>query len=556
MNKKNLVTLSALALITACGLVSCGNRNAPQNKVDVYFRAQAATIKNESIKQEVDFKDDECATMEVEGGVENLQYGKQDVVVTIKPKKYFTFRDFDVDSWEPTGGAPVHPYVGLGNPHTLYSYPLQENVAWTFKDLSTPIQGSNFLDEKYQITIKKDFFQKNIVIDYGHMKDLHNNVLVYNSKAYEDIFTDVSGTLDAGTCNYWDLDTKYSNFVVGSGGLTITYKLRGEENPLISFKGWDKEPGIEEGADFAEYPNFKVTASNSKTNVTKELAIFEKGKTRSEQSFIPTVYNNKLSFFIKWDILANKDTYEPLYDAFNIKFISNDASNDKPFNLAVNVNVDKVNSTGVTFFDDGCAPDYFQYEPNKYAKNLSSDNICFSEKDGSGGEQWCEFNCSSVLSTAKGGPKLIDPSYGVLFKVPNATINQNPYFTISFVDGEETFINIEYFYEDMPTTEWREKFYKETASGLERDLKYLADSSSADMSRWYLVELNPKGRIANVPEQYQRKEEPKPENNDTEPDSVFYLYTNGLIPFYKDSEKKELRTNCTIKINFPTPSTL
>lgn len=486
MKKNKFLVTSLLALGAVCGLASCGDKDKPVSKPEVYFRANSAIL-TEKGQKESGYKNTECATMTVENA-DKLKYGKQDVVITIEPQHFFTFRKYDLETWEPIGPA-VRPYVGLGNPHSLYNYPLQENVAWTFKDLSEPIDGSKFLKQKYQITVKKDFFKKNIVIDYGNVDTLNNSVYVYNSYRYSAIFQS-SETLIGDYKDLYEIDKSVSSFAAASKGATVTYYLK-DNSGLYNFNGWAAQPRPQSTSNDdtkLPYEHFEIIGSKkggSGETIEENIAMFDTSIPKEEsQKFIPTVSSDGLSisFYISWDLIANNDAdYSMIYD-----------------DIKVNLKAPNIDFGKTVELDEGMAQypcDFYQYtDPNnpEVKKPFDTDGQLVSY-DNQG-----KIELANILAFPGDlKDQNLKIRYAALFAV-NDTIDKNKkYFTVD-VNGYKFNIDLENGNPEMST--WR------TAQSIvgEADLPFW--SSSSNYNSWILIQLNPQGRTYGLPARFQNGE--------------------------------------------------
>lgn len=527
MNKMKLATLSVFALSAASILASCAGSGKPVSKEDVYLRASAYTINYDGEIKETLYTNDECATIEVENK-DSLKYGEQDVVIHVKPKKFFTFRQYNKDDWTAVG-SPVRPYVGLGNPVSLYSYPLQENVAWTFEDVSKPImkeeEFTGFYDEEYKITVKKEYFQKNIVIDYGHIDSLKNHMYVYNSAKYQEILSSKQ-SLQGDYKDLYQLSGGASSFTAASLGATVIYTFSDEFAPY-AMDDWDK-PNLQNNGvknDIVDYKHFKVEGVDSKGNKTN-LATFDTSKSEKDQNFMVSVFRDidtgrqYIEFFIKWDLLAKgpEDGYEPLYNDIQVTF-------DRPTITCVDTpEVDE----GITkypgdFFMYPSATDTTSYKP------VANDES-FKTYDSSG-----SLNFEHIYTN---DPEAVDPSshisYSALFKLEE---NKKDFFSIS-IDGIKAF-NVDLRYGKALSTGWRIKKYNPGIKGGEdngeRELKYWEYNNVKEGYFWTLVQLNPNERTYGLPEDLQGKE------------NLYYLYS---LNSFKD------KASLDIKINYEKEPTL
>lgn len=528
MKKVKFVGLPLLALTAIAGLASCNGGGTPKQKPGVIFHAAARTINNDGEKA-IDFKDKECAevTVENEG---SLKYGEQDVVVHIKPKKFFSFREYDVDTWAATS-APVHPYVGLGSPISLYNYQLQENVAWEFKDLSTPIEGlPGFYKQEYQITVKKEYFQKNIVIDYGNVEGINNKVYVYSSVRYDEMFNDSSSIVT--NQEFYQVKQDASSFAVASKGATVTYEFN-EKLPnrgLFSLNGWDEpdETRVTKDGKY-EYPNFKLygvktTQTNGETKENLALYDPELESKGEDQLFVPTVDGDSvISFFINWELLAEgEDTgYANKYNRIEVEFEI--PSSKLKENVHANSGVIYPGglfqyqdaNTKVLYKSENHEGTFMTYDPTDAAKPSYVFEHVFADE--------------SYLNTGV----TYQVYYSILFELPEEEKN---YFTVT-IDGKTVF-DIDLVRGPLIPTTWRESRLTGVEEG-ESELYYWTDSSG-----WTLVQLNPSelgfdgGPRTNLPEKFRGK------------DNLYYLYTTNISTLSSKSREDD---SLSIEIETITP---
>ena len=564
MKKNKLLTLSALALVGACGLVSCGGKTHPKTKPEVYFYANSVTKDiDESggdTLTETGFKDKECAEVTVENGTD-LKYG-QEVVIYIEPKDGFTFRDYDTEEWTAIkGAAPVHPYVGLGNPHTLYNYPLPENVAWTFEDLSTPVIGKDekatgYYNEKYKITVKKEFFKKNIVIDYGNTA-LNNNVYIYSSIKYKEYFRDglVNSTKQEQTQEnintYYKMDMDYSSFLAGSEGATITYTFTAGNDLywLNTDQYWTTEHSSQQDSKGNYlYDNFSVVGiPYDSTNAEPvELAIFDPSKEKGHQAFVPTIINDKISFFINWDKLAEvtpEGLYDPLYKEIKVQLKKYDreldeemseVEPDKRTNITVIPEAAETGNTAPTIIHSGYGQkEYYKTGDNSGYDVLSpiSSSTLNTYEPTDTERSTLTFGQCDVLQPLFTGEPAIDTCYGVLFTVKPSSSKNLFDFDISFnLDSGYTFYKVNISTGEpregvipLPDifTDWRRDYYDN-----ETELKYWEIKDGSGRLYWYLVQLNPLYRHNDyLPLKYQANDD------DSKFGDLYYLYSYDDVQF-------------------------
>lgn len=505
MKNKKLLTLSCFSFLALAGLASCaGGRDYP-TEPDVYFRANSRIIENvdgQKVVKQVDFKNSECAKIEIEGGKDNLKYGEKDVVITITPKLHFTFREYDIESWQPIEpGTAIRPYVGLGSPHSLYSYKLQENVAWTFKDLSTPSTKSpGFYAEKYQITVKKEAFQKNIVIDYGNVLD--NGIYVHNSALYSKLFTEKS-SLSGDFADLYELNKNYSGFVAASEGATVTYSLKNQNSPF-SFTGWAADPVKPNSTnEKIAYPNFEIYGINTKDKTRENIALYEEGVKADDQKFSPTVLDDgkSISFFINWELLANNDA------DYSMKF-------DK---IEVNLKEPTIDCKMKPHFDDGIKVypcDFFQHENESHKLPFNTDGTLQSYDPSKTGEE-ARLDFANIFFDAQKLQEGSAVQYSTIFQLfdDETTQHDSRYFSVTI--NEET-VSIDLVNGTHQMTNYHEALEEITG---EKELPYWEINTGR--GRWYLMQLNPAARTYGIPEQFRTKEGVG---------NLYYLYTIESLP--------------------------
>lgn len=509
MKNSKFVALSFLAVSAVCGLASCGQK-LPADKPGVIFRAAASILTRDKGVQKTLFSNKECADVVVTDE-ENLAYGKQDVVITIKPKTFFTCRTYDIDTWAATSPLPVHPYVGLGGPHALYDYPLQEGVAWTFKDNSIAItpEGSTqtFYKEEYVITVKKEFFKKNIVIDYGNVKAKNNPIYVYNSARYNDLFSDPS-TLVGNFSSLYTLDTSKSSYIAASQGATITYKFSGE-NPY-TFRGWDIPTIITTNGNAKyEYEHFEILGYKTLTDTNPDHI-----EQNDPTLFKPTVLSSEayksISFFIDWKLLA-----EGVEKGYAEKYAKLEVNLKTPTPI-VGDNVHITADSGITVYPGG----FFQRDKNNNETPYISHGDSFATYSNN---KQLTFNRVIGNSDVIRYEKEYIVQYSLLFKIDNES--KKNFFSIQ-IDGEQ--LDVDLVYGEFNQTGWRKQRYQDPEG--ETELPWWISNNG-----WELVQLNPEGRskaaIGDIPDA------------DVGKGNYFYLYTTSSGAVSGDSLNINLKLN-------------
>lgn len=490
MKKNKLVALSLLAFAGVGALASCAGGKQPTQKVDVYFHAKSRIIVDSATgkTEPTEYIDSECATIEVKDK-DKLKYGEQDVEITIKPTKFFTCRAYDSD-WYPVG-APVKPYVGLGNPHSLYNYPLEENVAWTFEDKTTAENG-----EAYLITVKKEFFQKNIVIDYGNAI-ASNAIYAYTSNFYNKLFTDnLEFVGDFNNKNTYEMDNSLSTFVAASKGAIITYKFKNEVNPY-TFDGWDyHEPqSTNDGLEY--YTHFHIKGIKEDDSEV-ELATFDPKLSDSEQKFQVSITDSKyITFFIKWDLLAKNDKdYTPLYKKIKMSF-------SEP-TLKYVFDHTQV-ADGIVVYD--C--DFYQHPSQTSRKPFTDDGVVetWNLED----PQQPPLTFKNVFVNGKNLPTGEHVQFASIFKL-SVNPEQNKWFTVA-INDRSLKVDLDNPIKDL--TKW----HAGTGIEGETELQYWQIKNTTGEVLWNLVQLNPEGRTCDaVPEKFRNQ------------GNLYYLYsTNAKI---------------------------
>lgn len=472
MKKNKLVALSLLAFTGVGALASCaGGEQLPQ-KVDVYFHAKSRIIVDSATgkTEPTEYIDNECATIEVKDK-DKLKYGEQDVEITVRPTtKFFTFRAYDSD-WYPVG-APIKPYVGLGNPHSLYNYPLEENVAWTFENKSTAEDG-----EAYLITVKKEFFQKNIVIDYGNAIP-DSAVYAYTSNFYNKLFTDnLEFEGDFNNKNTYEMDNKLSAFTAAGKGAIITYKFKNEANPY-TFNGWEVRKDPANNAEYLEYEHFSIKGVKEDDSVVELAKYNTELPSMDEQDFRVQVSSEGkyISFFIKWNLLAADDKdYTPLYKKIKMSF-------SEP--------------TLKYIFDHTQVPDnakvyecdFFQHPSQTSRMPFTDDGkVNTFDEDGS-------LPFENVFVNGKNLPTGEHVRFASIFKLTEDS-TQNKCFSVT-INNRTLKVDLDNPIKDM--TKWHTGIEGET------ELQYWQIKNNANEVLWNLVQLNPNGRTYGVPEKLQK----------------------------------------------------
>lgn len=136
MKAKNLLVISTASL-AVLGAVSCGGKNHTTHPSVTFYGVDSLNYDAKAAKE--------------------AQYGK-DLVIEFTPNNQFAHLD-QVDAIGVKGkGKVAKPYVGYGNMLNPIGYQLQENKAYTYKQVS---------NDKYQLTIKGDYFKNNIVVSFN-----------------------------------------------------------------------------------------------------------------------------------------------------------------------------------------------------------------------------------------------------------------------------------------------------------------------------------------------------------------------------------------------------
>lgn len=485
MKKNKVIGLSLLAFSAVAVLASCGGAKTPTQQPDVYFRAKSQIIVDTATgaTKSTEYEDEECATIEVKDK-DNLKYGEQDVEITIKPTKFFTFKAYD-DDWAPVGAA-LKPYVGLGNPHSLYNYPLQENVAWTFEDKTTS-EG-----EEYLVTVKKEFFKKNIVIDYGNV-NANTAVYAYTSNFYNKLFTEnLEFVSDFNNKNTYAMDLNHSAFEAPGDGAIITYTFKNEVTPY-TFSGWDAlEPELGQNDKYRYYDHFQIYGINETTGDTGEnIARYENDVEPEKQKFKVVTDDSHISFFIDWSLLAKNDKdYTPIYNKIRMSF-------DEP-TLAYIYSTEK--DDNITVYP--C--DFFQH-PNQ------SERIPFTtdgEVNTYDEQTDTPLPFKNVFVNGKNLPDGEQVLFSSIFQLNHPTPGNNQWFSVS-IHGH-TF-NIDLDKGMVNYTTW----HNDSGQDGETELKYWQIKDNTNKVLWNLVQLNPTDRTYGLPAALQGG------NN------LYYLYTTN-----------------------------
>ncbi|MCQ2795551.1 MAG: hypothetical protein MJ214_05055 [Bacilli bacterium] len=330
---KIFVSLVALSATGVATLVSCGGGGSPAQTPSVYVyartdgngggkRAEKSVVSKEKGAGAQVYYDDEVLTYTVENA-ENLRYGEQDVVVHIKPRLFFHLTErYNEETWE-AEGDPVIPYVGLGSPNNRYSYELPRNVAWTYE--REDATNADEKTESYKLVVKKEFFQKNIVVGYGYAKDgkeptVDNYAKVVTSTVYEEEIKSFSletiKDLKVGQKPTPDMnafirnDQSANDFSVVSEGMTLVYGKSSKASDLVTL---DSIPSTltESGTDYAQIVVYGV--KYDKDSPTK-ITMVDKLSHYSEDDSSFTVrrvgsFEDGIAVFLDWKSLIEDDKY-------------------------------------------------------------------------------------------------------------------------------------------------------------------------------------------------------------------------------------------------------
>lgn len=502
--KSKIFTLLGLAALAVPVLASCGGNNGKQVKPGVYFFAEASSIEYENNKvsyKKERYRDTECAIVEVENG-DNLKYGEQDVVVTIRPQTLFTFKEWDYEedadkqTWKQRGKAS-RPYVGLGSPTNLYSYELAENVAWTFEDLSET-KDSGYQVEKYKITVKKEFFKRNIVIAYG-VTDGHP-VFVHTSEHYK---TNIK-VKDAGgndlTNPMWAQffskpDSSDSAFGPGDG-MIFTFSANQNSgnnnvgmNSLIGFdSSWEdivldeKNPDPDNPTIYT-YANFDVYGlkHDKEGKPIEESKVLLSKVDKTENNYFHFTRtggpdydddsSSSATFYVPWPKIIGEE-YSVLYDEIQLRL--------KKMPVLTDVSV---KSTNVAYVESG----YFNLTKDSadYYNRFYNNHFGFTYKD-----SYYTVNADGKNKVKEGIPEFINEkqkseiglSYGALIVVQKEKLNS---VVLTFSGDKEAEGRSSILLHTKSTkTTWRSKAFNIGGEQKDYELEYWL------VNDWYLVKLN------------------------------------------------------------------
>lgn len=358
--KMNKIAIS-LVVLSATGiaaLTSCGGGASPAQKPGVYVYARTGLNKENwddesgeempSVYKDTVFYEDKILTYTIDD-VENLKYNpEKDVVVHIKPNLFFHLTEgYNSDTWL-AEGEPVIPYVGLGSPTNRFNYPLPMGLAWTYEreDVQDPTNAAE-KTESYKLTIKKEYFQKNVVVGYGYgqtgcvEEDLKNYATVIESDYYQgegtirhlsmnsidELIKKKAGESfelpknDMNTAINYDHDdlVENSDFSVASKGMTLHYEGAASatgggflKNSLVTF---ESIPNTFNG-DETEYAEIKVVGvkldSEGKIALNDVLS-----KATDDSGFVVKsagTFTDGIRVFIDWHNLVANENYDQKYD--------------------------------------------------------------------------------------------------------------------------------------------------------------------------------------------------------------------------------------------------